>query len=212
VKPVLRWLPRLILGWPPRSAVASGLKPVVSACALLVLSDAAHAAGGEDVSAMTLVWQAVNLLLLLGVLVYLTRKPIQDFFRGRHEQVKTELSAAAGVLSDAEARLAEWQARADRLESEVEDIKRAARERAEAESRRILADAEASAERIRRDAGAAVEQEVARAREELRAEAADLATRLAADLLRQHVSDNDQRKLVDEFVSRVETSADGSTH
>ena len=57
-----------------------------------------------------------------------------------------------------------------------------------------------------------MDQEVARARQELRAEAAELATRLAAELLQEHVGDDDQRRLVDEFVSRVETSAGGGTH
>jgi len=45
---------------------------------------------------------------------------------------------------------------------------------------------------------------------ELRAEAAALATRLAGDLLRRNLTEADQRRLVDEFVARVESSgADG---
>jgi len=174
----------------------------------------ARAAVGEEVDGWTLFWQGVNLVLLFGVLIYLTRKPIQSFFAERRQQVSGELDSAARVLSDAEARLAEWQARADRLDAEIEGIKRAARERAERESKQILADAEASAERIRNDAAAAVDQEVARARAELRAEAGDLATKLAADMLRSNVTEDDQRRLMDEFVARVERSgaAEGGTH
>ncbi|NNL66078.1 MAG: ATP synthase F0 subunit B, partial [Myxococcales bacterium] len=155
----------------------------------------------------------VNLILLFGVLVYFAREPISSFFRARHSQVKTDLDSAAGVLSDAEARLAEWQARADRLDAEIADIKRVAVERAGAESKRILADAEVAAERIRNDAGAAVNQEVARAREALRAEAATLATKLAAELLQSQVNEDDQRRLVDEFVARIEDDGNtGRTH
>lgn len=179
----------------------------------LLASGSAHAAGGgEEPDLTTLILQGVNLLILIGVLVYFARKPVQDFFRDRRSHVTTELDSAAGVLSEAEGRLAEWQGRAERLDAEVEEIKRTARERAAYERERILADAEASAERIRRDAEAAVDQEVTRARQELRAEAAELATQLAAELLQQNVGDEDQRRLVDEFVSRVETSTGGGTH
>jgi len=164
------------------------------------------AAGAEGTDAMTLFWQGVNLLILIGVIVYFSREPIRRFFADRREAVTGDLDSAARVLSDAEARLAEYQARADRLEAEAEEIRETARQRAVAESEHIRADAEAAAERIRSDAHAAVDQALARARAELRAEAGALATKLAADLLRSNVGDDDQRRLVDEFVARVETS------
>jgi len=182
------------------------------ALVLLASSTARASGGGEGESAMALVWQAVNLLILFAVLVHFARKPVQEFFRGRREQVKGDLDSAASVLSDAEQRLAEWEARAARLDGEVEEIKAAARQRAEAEGERVLADAEASAERIKKDALAAVDQEVARARSELRAEAAALATQLAADLLRQNVTEADQQRLVEEFVERVESVSPGSAN
>ena len=182
--------------------------------ALLVPVVASASGGGEGSDGKTLIWQGVNLVLLFGVLVYLTRKPIQQFFADRREEVKGDLDSAANVLSEAEARLAEWQARADRLDAEVAEIKEAARQRATTEGQNILADAEASAERIRNDAKAAIDQEVARARTELRSEAGELATKLAADLLRTHVTDADQQQFVDEFVARIEGSgaADGGSH
>jgi F-type H+-transporting ATPase subunit b len=189
----------------------SWASPIVSAAALLVVPATAGAAvGGEGSDAMTLFWQGVNLVLLFGLLVYLTREPIRKYFQDRREQVRGELDDASRVLSDAEARLAEWEARAERLDAEVEEIKEKARQRAARESERILAEAEASAERIRADAHAAVDQEVSRARAELRAEAGELATRLAGDLLRQSITEADQQRLVDEFVARVEASGDAS--
>jgi len=188
------------------------LAPLVVLLGPLVAAAAEGGHGGDD--AMTLFWQGVNLLLLIGVLVYLTREPIRTFFAERRDSVTRDIDAAASVLSEAESRLAEWQARADRLDAEVEQIKQAARQRAATESEHILTDAEAAAERIRNAARSAIDQEVARARMALRAEAGELATKLAADLLRAHVSEADQRKLVDEFVTRVEGSAaaNGGTH
>jgi len=183
---------------------------LVHALPVLLPAVAGASEGAEEASGVaTLVWQGINLILLLGVLVYLTRQPIQDFFSERRERVRDDLDSAARVLADAESRLAQWQERASRLDAEVEGIRRAARERAAAERESILADAETAAERIRSHAHAAVDQEVARAQAELRAEAGDLATRLAGDLLRSHVTDADQRQLVDEFVARIDGDRDG---
>ena len=80
------------------------------------------------------------------------------------------------------------------------------RAQAENERDRLLADARAAAERIRRDAQLAVEQEARSAREALRNEAAEMAVRLAGDLLKRQVTDADRSRLVDEFVERVESS------
>jgi F-type H+-transporting ATPase subunit b len=175
---------------------------LVALLAPAVASAAAPGEGGGDV--MTLVWQGVNLIILIAVVVYFARRPVLDFFRQRHDQVREDLDAAARLLSEAEARLAEWRSRAERLDAEVERIKSEAHERAARERERIVTEAQKSAERIRHDAAAAVDREVARARDALRAEAAELATELATDLLQQNVTPDDQRRLVDEFVTRVE--------
>ncbi|HVP28960.1 MAG TPA: ATP synthase F0 subunit B [Myxococcota bacterium] len=167
--------------------------------------EAAHGEG-HGVSPMTIVWQAVNLLLLIGVIVYYGRGPIRDFFHGRRREISENLDRAASLLSEAEGRVRQWEARMTRLDAEIEEIRRNTRERAEAERARILADARAAATRIRNDAAAAVEQEVRGARESLRAEAAQLAVDLATELLHQHVNDGDRKRLVDEFVAQVESA------
>lgn len=182
------------------AAIAFALAPSVA----LASEGGGGGAHGPDV--MTLVWQGVNLLLLIGALVWFGRGPIRDFFAGRRREIGENLDRAAALLGEAEGKVREWERRLTRLDAEVGEIRRSARERAEAESRRILADAEASASRIRADAVAAVDQEARRARQSLRAEAAQLAIDLATDLLRQHVSDADRKRLVDEFIVQVEAA------
>ena len=94
--------------------------------------------------------------------------------------------------------------------SRLSEIRRASSERAQVERERILADAVAAGERIRSDARTAVEQELRRAREELREEAADLAIQLAGDMLRSQVTDADRERLVDEFITRVDAPGQGT--
>ena len=62
----------------------------------------------------------------------------------------------------------------------------------------------AGADRIQRTARTAIDQELRRAKEVLRGEAAELAVDLAAGMLRDRVTDEDRARLVDEFIARVE--------
>ncbi|MEN8182578.1 MAG: F0F1 ATP synthase subunit B [Myxococcota bacterium] len=179
--------------------------PVVLA---LVLASAAHASGGDSREdelevVFDMVWHAVNLALLVGVIVYFGRRPIQAYFAERRDGIRQSLESSTRLLEEAEARLAEWQGRLDRLDGEIEEIRTATHRLAEAERERILADARASAERVRQDAAAAVDQEVRRARAVLREEAADLSVDLAERMLRDQVRDEDRTRLLDEFVERV---------
>jgi F-type H+-transporting ATPase subunit b len=176
--------------------------------ALLAASPAA--ASSEEGWLKDFVFEAGNLLLLLGVLFYFGRKPVLNYLRERRERIQQSLTGSEQLLKNAEARLAEWTQRTARLDAEVEELQRTARERAEQERLQILEEARASAERIRRDAASAVDREVERAKVALREEAADLAIEMAGALLREQLTDDDRRRLVDEFVSEIEAGGAAS--
>jgi len=150
----------------------------------------------------------LNFVLLIAVIVYFAGKPIREFFNARRATIQDDLHAAAEFRREAEARYAKWQRKLVDLEAELEQIRATSRERAEAERERIVADANAAAERIRSEATAAIEQELRRAREVLSEEAANLAIELAAELLREHVTEADRDRLVTEFIERIERTAD----
>lgn len=176
---------------------------------LLASAGLAHAAGVKtqaEINKETF-FQAVNLAILIGVLVYFARGPVKAFFAERRSGIQSHLDEAASLLQEAEQRNADLQRKLVDLSTEVEGIKSAATARASDEAARILADAEASAERIRRDASAAVDQELRRAQTELRTEAADLAMQLAATKLQSEVGEADRDRLIDEFITRVEPAA-----
>jgi F-type H+-transporting ATPase subunit b len=165
---------------------------------------AADDSHGNEVDVM--LKTAFNLVLLLGVLVYFARKPVLEYFADRRSTIEEDLTGAAAELTDAEAVYAKWQRRLIDLESELEQIRTTGRQRAESERERIIADAEVAAERIRNNASAAITQELRRAREQLREEAAQLAIEMAGDRLAREVTDADRDRLLDEFIERVEQS------
>jgi F-type H+-transporting ATPase subunit b len=174
----------------------------------------AHAADdGHGFDLSNFIFTALNLLILIAVLVYVGRKPIRTFFEERRLQIREELDNAAKLRDEAEATFNDWQRRLVDLDAELDQLRSRARERAETERDRILADAAATAERIREDARAAIEQETRRAQALLRDEASSLAIDLAQGVLDREVTDADRARLVDEFIARIEqpSSNDGNT-
>ncbi len=176
-------------------AAAAGL---VTALTPVAASAAAEGASG-------FYWEWFNLLLLIAVLVFLTRKPVLAYLEQRREGIQEDIASSERLLADAEGKLEEWSGKVARLETDVAEIRQLTRDRAERERTRILEEAERVAERIRRDAEAAVERELGRARKTLREEASSLAIEMAERMLEQGVTDEDRSRLVDEFVTRIES-------
>lgn len=173
-------------------------------CALVLAGPAFAAGGGEEDVVKDLLYRVLNVAILLGVLVYFARKPIQGFFSDRRNQIRDSLGAATELVRRAETRYSKWQRRLADLEDELGSIRETARERAEREREQIIADARAAAERIVHDARSAVDQEVRRAKAQLRDEASELAVELAAEILREQVTTRDRERLFDEFLERIE--------
>jgi len=161
-------------------------------------------AAGDAAGEHDLLYRVVNFVLLIAVLVYFTRKPLQQFFADRRHQIQDELARAAELRQRAEERHSKWQRRLAELETELESIRAASRARAERERQEILEAANAAAERIKAAARAAIDQELRRASDQLREEASDLAVELAAEMLREQVTAQDRDRLLDEFIERVE--------
>lgn len=175
---------------------------------VIFLAVAAQAAGGGGDEAehgnADFWFELGNLALLLGVLFYFARGPVVEYFKTRRSETVENIERSEKLLADAQARLDEWEAKANGLEAEVVEIKRATQAAAEGQRDEIIAAAEVSAGRIRKSALALAEREMLTARERLREEAADMAADMAAKMLRENVNDGDRSRLVDEFISELE--------
>lgn len=178
--------------------------------ALLLAPAVAHASEPAGEEFVDILLKGLNLALVFGLIAWYGREPMRRFFADRRQVIAQDLGQAAKLLTDAELKYAEWERRMAGLDAELAEIRQQARERAEAERIRILADATASGERIRRDAETSLEQELRRARAELRAEAADLAVRLAGQLVAERMTAADGEKLLEEFVTRLGQQGPGA--
>jgi F-type H+-transporting ATPase subunit b len=147
--------------------------------------------------------QAVNFAILAGALVYLLKKPIASFLKDRSEQLRASIEDAARAREEAAAKLSAIEARMAGLGGEIAGLNRKMDEESEEEARRIREAAQAEIERVRVQARFAADQEVKKAREELRREAAELATAAAGEIVKKAMTSEDQERLVRENVEKI---------
>ena len=174
---------------------------------LLAASSMAWAAGGADpdhgVSWSVLGLHTLNFGFLLFLLYRYGRGPLLGYLADRSQGIRREIESAEERLAHAERELEELRTRLTRFDGEVRSILETAGAMAEQEKARQIERAHETAARIREDAERMAGQELERARQILRAEAAELATQLAAELLREQMTPEDDQRLVSEFVERL---------
>ena len=165
-----------------------------------------HAAGDHGAPALDggrLAAQFFNFAALIAILYFAGRKPVSKALLARHEQLKSELAAAADVRAAAQARLEKQEKRLAALEHEIADIMSGVKQEAEAEKARMIAAAEDRARRIREEATFMIDQQVKEAEVQLRRDAARAAVEAAEKLVRANFGAGDQQRLVDTFVADV---------
>jgi F-type H+-transporting ATPase subunit b len=89
------------------------------------------------------------------------------------------------------------------MEQEIERLKAELKKSAAAESEKVVANADRMASAMVESAKLAAEQEVRKAKAELQAESVDLAVEMAEALIREKIGDDDQKKIVEEYLSKV---------
>jgi F-type H+-transporting ATPase subunit b len=149
-----------------------------------------------------------NAVMLFGVLLVFGRKPVAEALKQRKLRIVSGMDDAARMKAEAQKSLAEYEDKLKRLDSEVERIRTEMREAAEAERRRILAEAKERRERMERDAHLLVEQEQKAARDALVRESVNAALRSAEEFLTSRMTDADHDRLTAEYLDSLGKSQD----
>ncbi len=169
----------------------------------LLLPEGILAAEGESKWGVLLpIGRVFNLGLVIFVLVWVAKKPLQEFYASRSENIRERLAEAQKARDEAEAKLAEVQERMSRLDEELRSIKAAAEKEAREERERLLAAAERDAQKIIERARQEIEGLTRTASLELRAHIADLSVQLAEQKIRSEITDQDRGRLFGRFVSQ----------
>lgn len=148
-------------------------------------------------------WRWFNLLLFVGVMVYLLRRPVRNFFQSRREGIRKELMRAKEERDAALAKLEEVEARIVNLNSEVETIRERAKREAEEERARITRATDEEMRKLREQAQRDIEGAAKAARLDLRRYAAEQSVRLAEEMIRARMRPEDDARLVGEYVEEL---------
>jgi F-type H+-transporting ATPase subunit b len=151
----------------------------------------------------------LNAALLYGVIYRYTKKPLKEALRARKANILRGMDEAARMKKDAEARLEEYEKKLDRIDSEIERVRTQMREAAQREREGVLADARARRERLERDARLLIDQELAATRDDMKRELVTQALASAADVLTKRLTDDDRRRLADEYLAGLSRSSAG---
>ena len=181
--------------------------PLAASLWTVAVAAAAEEGGGPHGAVIPwgeVVKQAINFLILAAVLVYFLRKPLASFLKERSELLRKSIDDAAKARADAAEKLSAIELRTAKLTDEIARLNAKMDAEAEAEGRRLQETAAVEISRIRTQSEFAGEQEVKKAREELRREAALLSARAAEELVRKILSPEDQERLVRENIEKIE--------
>jgi F0F1-type ATP synthase membrane subunit b/b' len=174
---------------------ASALCPSVAA--------AAEQGGGGKWGVLLIIGRTFNLAIVVGLLVWVARKPLANFYASRSQSIRDQLDEALKSKAEAEARLADMEARMSRVDQELAEIKKTGEREARAEYERLLVEAQSDADRIVARARQDIESLTRAAQIELKDYAADLAIRSAEEQIRREISDEDRGRLFTAFLNKV---------
>lgn len=179
------------------------LRPLlVAALAGFILATVAAPAFAAEEGASNLP-RIVNFTILATILVLALRKPIAGYLDARALQIRERLAAARADREEAALAAEQATARFRELDGEVEAARQRITEAATAEGRRIVAAAEEQARKIGAAAQAELDQEVRVAERRLAAGAARAAVGIARTRLRDTMSEEDHRRLIDAGMTAI---------
>lgn len=169
---------------------------------LMAAEEAAHESHGEGV--MGWVWKIVNFAILVFILVKFLGKPMREYFRKRTEIIEASLREAQQAKAMAEKALKEVEEKLRLKDEEVERILSTAKASGESEKEALIEEGKKMAEKIKEQARENISLELASAKEALRAEAAELALKLAEKKLAEELDEETQKKLIEDSLKRLE--------
>lgn len=155
------------------------------------------------------VWTLVIFLLLLGVLVKFAFPPILGYAAAREKRIQDTLDEARRNREETERMLEQQRQEMAKARADAQQIIAEGRQGAEKVRADLLNQARAEQEELVARARADIETERLKAIESVRQQAVDLALAAASKLVEQRLDSENDRRIVNEFLSRVST--EGST-
>jgi len=182
-------------------------------CALVLLCFAGTAVGSSDSGSggqgskswvATDWYKVMNFAVLAIGLFLLLRKPLSKALSDRIQGIKDQLSELEARKKEAEEELAKYNEKFQQLDKEAEKLIAQYIQQGEDAKAKIIKEAETAAQKLEEQARRNIEHEFKKTREKLQEEVLEQALTKAEEIIKTRISDKDQKRLVDEYLDKVE--------
>lgn len=167
---------------------------------------AVMAAGGEHHSAeipKAVLYQAINVVILVGGIVYFTKDAITQFFSGRKSAYLEAAQKSAFAREQAEKEFIDIKNKLSTLEATREESLKKSQAHAEEMKTQMMIEAAAVSKRIREEAELTAKLEIQKAQKELRAQLLTDSVEAARVVLTKDLGAADQQKLQKDFINSI---------
>jgi F-type H+-transporting ATPase subunit b len=156
-----------------------------------------------------MIWTLIAFLVALFVLRKYAFPAISDALEKRQRLIEESIDSAQRTKDEAEQLLAEYRERLKEARAQAEDIVLRARKAGEQHERDSLEQARESREDLLEQTRRDIEAETRRAIQEIRREVADLTVAATERVTRKSLTEDDQRRLVEEALNELDFTALG---
>jgi F-type H+-transporting ATPase subunit b len=154
-----------------------------------------------------MVWTLLLFVVSMIILAKLAFPRITEALDKRQHAIEESIDEAARIRREADGLLEEYRERLAEARRQAEEILERARRSAEAHEHESEAEAKARREQLLEQARRDIEMETRRAIQDIRREVADLTVMATEKVTRRTLSEEDQRRLIEDALSELDFSA-----
>lgn len=151
----------------------------------------------------TFVFQIVNTIILFIILRKLLFKPVRNMMLARQQSIEDTIKEADEINKQAETLKAEYETKLEIIKEEGREIIKAARLKADEQSKEIINEAHDKASKMIKHAESEIERENVKAMNQLKDEITSLAFITVEKVLKKKLDEKDHNELIQKFVEEV---------
>jgi F-type H+-transporting ATPase subunit b len=157
-----------------------------------------------------MVWTLILFFISMALLARFAFPRISQALDRRQHAIEDSIDAAEHTRQEADQLLAEYRERLREARTQAEEIVQRARQTAEVHARDAQEQAHARREQMMEQTRREIEAETRRAIDEIRSEVADLTVTATEKVTRKVLTEDDQRRLVDEALQELDFTVLGT--
>ena len=156
-----------------------------------------------SIAPWTVIFQILNLLLLMVLFKKYLFKPVMEILEKRQAEIEGHYQEAQQAETDAKAMKADYESKMSGARQEADRVINTATESANAMSASIVEDARTQADQLKRRAQTEIDLERRRAFDEVKGELSGIALDIASQVIEREVNEKDHEAFIDEFIKNV---------